>query len=106
MALAVLATLAASGLGNLATGAQTAAGALQWSRILFPSLVLAVPLIAVFTAQVREGLRTALALDFVRVARAKGLPESTIMRRHALRAALNPLPAPTINAVLLIAVPS
>ncbi len=91
LALAVLATLAASGLGNLATGAQTAGGSLQWSRILFPSLVLAVPLIAVFTAQVREGLRTALALDFVRVARAKGLPESTIMRRHALRAALNPL---------------
>jgi peptide/nickel transport system permease protein len=53
--------------------------------------VLAVPLVALFLAQTRESLRAALAEDFVRVARAKGLPERTVIFRHAMRAALNPL---------------
>jgi peptide/nickel transport system permease protein len=53
--------------------------------------VLAVPLIALFMAQVRENVRQALGEDFVLVARAKGLSERDIVLRHALRAALNPL---------------
>jgi peptide/nickel transport system permease protein len=36
-------------------------------------------------------LSHALAQDFVQVARAKGLPERTVIMRHALRDALNPL---------------
>ena len=60
-------------------------------RILPPAIVLALPLVALFLAQVREGLGHALAQDFVQVARAKGLPERTVILRHALRDALNPL---------------
>jgi peptide/nickel transport system permease protein len=60
-------------------------------RILPPSVVLALPLVALFLAQAREGLSHALAQDFVQVARAKGLPERTVIMRHALRDALNPL---------------
>ncbi|HEV2800738.1 MAG TPA: ABC transporter permease [Pyrinomonadaceae bacterium] len=60
-------------------------------RILPPAIVLALPLVALFLAQVREGLAAALAQDFVRVARAKGLPERAVILRHALRDALNPL---------------
>ena len=59
--------------------------------ILPPAVVLAIPLVALFLAQAREGLSQALAQDFVRVARAKGLPERTVIMRHALREALNPL---------------
>ena len=60
-------------------------------RLLPPAIVLSLPLVALFLAQAREGLRVALRQDFVRVARAKGLPERTIILRHALRDALNPL---------------
>ena len=60
-------------------------------RILPPAIVLALPLVALFLAQAREGLAQALAQDFVQVARAKGLPERVVIMRHALRDALNPL---------------
>ncbi|HEX8459536.1 MAG TPA: ABC transporter permease [Pyrinomonadaceae bacterium] len=60
-------------------------------RVLPPAVVLALPLVALFLAQVREGLADALAQDFVQVARAKGLPERAVILRHALRDALNPL---------------
>lgn len=60
-------------------------------NILLPATVLAVPLIALFLAQVRDGLSAALREEFVQVARAKGLSERVVALRHALRAALNPL---------------
>jgi peptide/nickel transport system permease protein len=60
-------------------------------RILPPAVVLALPLVALFLAQAREGLSHALAQDYVQVARAKGLPERVVIMRHALRDALNPI---------------
>ena len=60
-------------------------------RIVPPAIVLSIPLIALFLAQVREGLSHALSQDFVQVARAKGLTERAVIMRHALRDALNPL---------------
>jgi peptide/nickel transport system permease protein len=72
-------------------GAFEAATALSPARVLPPAIVLAAPLVALFLAQTRESLRAALKEDFVTVARAKGLPERTVVMRHALRAALNPL---------------
>jgi peptide/nickel transport system permease protein len=77
------------------TGIVTAnsnAGATQGvGRLLLASVVLAVPLAAVFLTQTRESFRSAMNKDFVRVARAKGLSERVVMLRHAARAALNPL---------------
>jgi peptide/nickel transport system permease protein len=61
------------------------------ARLVVPALVLSVPLVALFLAQVREGLGTALREEFVQVARSKGLTERAVVFRHALRAALNPL---------------
>lgn len=61
------------------------------ARIVLPALVLSVPLVALFLAQVREGLGAALRAEFVQVARAKGLGERAVIFRHALRSALNPL---------------
>jgi peptide/nickel transport system permease protein len=72
-------------------GAIDASAPASLARALPPAIVLAVPLIALFLAQTRESLRAALAADFVRVARAKGLPERAVVFRHAMRAALNPL---------------
>ena len=59
--------------------------------IVLPAFVLSVPLVALFLAQVRDGLGAALREEFVQVARAKGLSERAVTLRHALRAALNPL---------------
>jgi peptide/nickel transport system permease protein len=61
------------------------------ARALLAALVLSVPLVALFLAQTREGLREALGEEFVRVARAKGLGERRVVFGHAMRAALNPL---------------
>ncbi|MDQ1590448.1 MAG: peptide/nickel transport system permease protein [Pyrinomonadaceae bacterium] len=72
-------------------GAETLTADFSLLRILPPAVVLALPLVALFLAQAREGLSHALAQDFVQVARAKGLPERTVIMRHALRDALNPL---------------
>lgn len=61
------------------------------ARLIPAALVLALPLVAVFLAQTRDGLIDVLAEDYVRVARAKGLRESVVIMRHALRPMLNPL---------------
>ncbi|HEX8141471.1 MAG TPA: ABC transporter permease [Pyrinomonadaceae bacterium] len=74
-----------------ATGADAQRAATSLGRLILPGLVLSVPLIALFLAQVREGLGAALGEEFVQVARAKGLTERAIIFRHALRSALNPL---------------
>lgn len=75
---------------------QRGAGASENAAISFlqaipPAIVLAAPLIAFFLTQVQESMREALREDFVAFARAKGLKERTVIFRHALRAALNPL---------------
>ena len=51
---------------------------------------LAVPLVAILLAQFNQSLNDAMHEDFIRTARAKGLSETTIILRHALRAAINP----------------
>lgn len=92
LALVALAFAARTGLLNVgadSAGASGGAGALK--RVLLPALVLSTPLVALFLAQVRDGLGEALHEEFVQVARAKGLPERVVILRHALRAALNPL---------------
>jgi len=66
-------------------------GTLTADSIWLPALVLCVPLLALFLAQTRECVAAALAQEHVRAARAKGLPERSILLRHVLRPALNPL---------------
>ncbi len=60
-------------------------------RLLPPAFILSVPLMALFLAQTRTAIITALNKEFVRTARAKGLPERSLLWRHVLRPALNPL---------------
>lgn len=84
--LALLALALTVRFSGLAANAQSGSG----SSILLASIVLAAPLVSLFLAQAHEGLTRAMNEDFVRYARAKGLGEWTVIRRHALRAALNP----------------
>jgi peptide/nickel transport system permease protein len=89
LALAALAFAASTSLFSIGAGAGDASGSLL--NILLPAFVLAVPLVALFMAQVRDGLGVALQEEFVQVARAKGLSERVVTLRHALRSALNPI---------------
>ena len=58
-------------------------------RMIIPALVIAYGTIAVILRFVRNSMLEVLNLDFVRTARAKGLPESQVIRRHAGRNSLN-----------------
>jgi peptide/nickel transport system permease protein len=59
-------------------------------HLALPALVLAASELALTTRLTRTGVLDALATDYVRTARAKGLPEQGVVR-HALRNALLPV---------------
>jgi peptide/nickel transport system permease protein len=58
-------------------------------RMILPALVIAYGTIAILLRFVRNSMLEVLNLDFVRTARAKGLPESQVVSRHAGRNSLN-----------------
>ena len=60
-------------------------------NLVMPVTVLALPQIAIVSRLTRAGMIEALHSNYVRTARAKGLPERLIVTRHALRAAVLPL---------------
>jgi oligopeptide transport system permease protein len=60
-------------------------------NLVLPVAVLALPQIAIISRLTRAGMIEALHSNWVRTARAKGLPERQIVTRHALRAAILPL---------------
>ena len=60
-------------------------------HLVMPSLVLATFPLAQLMRYVRSSMVDALAQDYVRTARAKGLPEGMVLGRHALRNALIPM---------------
>lgn len=59
--------------------------------IVLPALTLGFGLAAILTRMTRASLLEVLNEDFVRTARAKGLPERAVILRHAMRAALLPI---------------
>ena len=77
---------------------------LRWLQSLWvPWLVLAAPLAAMVYRMTRASLAEALDEDFIRTARAKGLRERIVVRRHALRAALSPvIGLVSVNVALLV----
>jgi peptide/nickel transport system permease protein len=65
---------------------------LRWLQALWvPWLVLAAPLGAACHRMTRASMAEVLDEDFIRTARAKGVTEKRVVRRHALRAALPPV---------------
>lgn len=61
------------------------------ASIVLPALTLACGLTAILTRMTRASMLEVLGEDFIRTARAKGLPESVVVLRHALKAALLPV---------------
>lgn len=63
----------------------------ELSSLVLPALTLGTALAAVLSRMVRASLLEVLHEDFVRTARAKGLPERVVVWHHALRNALLPV---------------
>lgn len=67
-------------------------GGLESARdLVLPTVALGLGPAAVVTRLTRAGLEDVLSQDFVRAARAKGLPERLVLWRHALRGGLAPV---------------
>lgn len=62
-----------------------------WLHLFLPALTLGVALAATLTRMVRTSMLEELSQDYIRTARAKGLPEHTVVYRHALRNAAVPI---------------
>jgi len=61
------------------------------SFLVLPVITLALPVMAYVTRLTRDSLTDILRSNFVRTARAKGIPARTLLMRHALRPALVPV---------------
>jgi peptide/nickel transport system permease protein len=57
-------------------------------HLILPAITLAIGSIAVWSRYIRSSTIEALQMDYVRTARAKGLGERTVLRRHVLRNSL------------------
>ena len=61
------------------------------SHLILPAFTLGAALAAILTRMVRTSVIEELSADYVRTARAKGVSESAVLFRHALRNALIPI---------------
>ena len=66
-------------------------GAESWRHYVLPSITLGAGVAAVMARFTRSALIEVLSEDYVRTARAKGLPARQVLSRHALRNALIPV---------------
>lgn len=66
-------------------------GAESWRHYVLPSITLGAGVAAVMARFTRSALIEVLSEDYVRMARAKGLPARQVLSRHALRNALIPV---------------
>ncbi|MGI9505554.1 MAG: ABC transporter permease, partial [Geminicoccaceae bacterium] len=63
----------------------------DWRSLILPALTLGLANAAVLARLTRSAMIDIFDQDFVRTARAKGLPKSIVLYRHALRAGLVPI---------------
>ncbi|HZQ92229.1 MAG TPA: nickel ABC transporter permease [Terriglobales bacterium] len=66
-------------------------GATGWTSFVLPAITLGGALAAILTRMVRTSMLEELGQDYIRTARAKGVPERDVVYRHALRNALIPV---------------
>lgn len=62
-----------------------------WKNLLLPMVTLGFRPLAIIVQLTRNAMLDVLGQDYIRTARAKGLSEHTIIYRHALKNALNPV---------------
>jgi peptide/nickel transport system permease protein len=64
----------------------------EWFKhLLMPWVVLSLVFIGVYSRVLRSSVLDTINNDYVRTARAKGLPERTVLRRHVLRNSMIPI---------------
>jgi ABC-type dipeptide/oligopeptide/nickel transport system permease component len=66
-------------------------GAGGWDHLVLPAFTMGAALAAILTRMVRTAMLEELGQDYIRTARAKGLPERTVVYKHALRNAMIPV---------------
>ncbi len=64
----------------------------KWfTSLIMPWFVLAASFAAIYARLLRGNLLEVMSEDYIRTARAKGVPERTVIVRHGIRAAITPL---------------
>ncbi|HEY1802796.1 MAG TPA: ABC transporter permease [Terriglobales bacterium] len=66
-------------------------GAGSFAHLILPAITMGSALAAILTRMVRTSMLEELGQDYIRTARAKGLPERVVVYRHALRNAMVPV---------------
>ena len=66
-------------------------GSGTWEHLVLPSITMGGALAAILTRMVRTSMLEELGQDYIRTARAKGLSESVVVYKHALRNAMVPV---------------
>jgi ABC-type dipeptide/oligopeptide/nickel transport system permease component len=66
-------------------------GAGNIAHLILPAVTMGGALAAILTRMIRTAMLEELGQDYIRTARAKGLPERTVIYKHALRNALIPV---------------
>jgi peptide/nickel transport system permease protein len=64
---------------------------INWKNLILPMLTLGLRPLAIIVQLTRNAMLDVLGQDYIRTAKAKGLSNSTIIYRHALKNALNPV---------------
>lgn len=64
---------------------------IKWKNLILPAIVLGIRPLAVVIQLMRNSLLEVFNQDYIRTARAKGLSEFQIIKRHAIKNALNPV---------------
>src|SRR5205085_7231683 len=72
-------------------GVLPVSGSGTWMHMVLPAITLGGALAAILTRMIRTAMLEELGQDYIRTARAKGLPERTVIYRHALRNAAIPV---------------
>ena len=78
-------------LGVLPVSGADGSGYSAPAHLVLPAITLGGALAAILTRMVRTAMLEELGQDYIRTARAKGLPERTVVYKHALRNAIIPV---------------
>ncbi len=62
-----------------------------WQHLILPVIALGTISLAIIARITRSSLLEVLGLDYIRTARAKGVPDRSVLRKHAFRNAMLPV---------------
>jgi len=76
---------------SIKLGLLPVSGSGRFANLVLPAITMGSALAAILTRMVRTSMLEELSQDYIRTARAKGLSETTVVYRHALRNAMIPV---------------